>query len=253
MSSRLTTSADRQVVLLGPPNAGKSSLFNALAKRFGTLDHAHSTAIVSTVRGTTRDYLTAAIELDGNRCELVDTAGIESDSDNLSTIAAAAQLQATSRREHSLVRMLCIDAGSPNTIAQLNTSNMAAAADLIVFTKTDVAPPPDRQWPMPAVATSSVTGSGLDDLASAIVAILGTTVTESRRGCISATADRCRDSVRCADAAVARAAEIAATRGGDELVAAEIRVALAELGKVVGAVYTEDLLDRIFKTFCIGK
>jgi tRNA modification GTPase len=149
--------------------------------------------------------------------------------------------------------VLCIDVSSPNTIAQFNTSEIAAEADLIVFTKADVTPPPNRQWHVPVVATSSVTASGLDDLASAIVALLGTTITDSRRGCISATADRCRDSVRCADAAVARAAEIAATRGGDELVAAEIRVALAELGKVVGAVYTDDLLDRIFKTFCIGK
>ena len=74
-----------------------------------------------------------------------------------------------------------------------------------------------------------------------------------RAGCVAATADRCRDSVRLADAAVARAAETAAASAGDELVAAEIRVALAELGKVVGTVYTDDLLDRIFKTFCIGK
>jgi tRNA modification GTPase len=70
---------------------------------------------------------------------------------------------------------------------------------------------------------------------------------------VAATADRCRESVRQAEAAVAHAAKLAETRAGDELVAAEIRNALAELGKVAGAVYTDDLLDRIFGAFCIGK
>ncbi|MEX2092038.1 MAG: GTPase [Pirellulales bacterium] len=253
MSSRHTTDAASQVVLLGPPNAGKSSLFNALVNRFGAAERSTASAIVSEIRGTTRDYLTAAINFAGNRCELVDTAGIVSELDDLSPIAAAAQNLMAERRVQSLVRLLCVDATCAEAIAQLDRSDSMPEAELIVFTKTDLAPPPDPQSHLPAVATSSVTGRGLDELACAIAAILSTATTESRRSCVAATADRCRDSVRLADAAVARAAEIAATRGGDELVAAEIHVALAELGKVVGAVYTDDLLDRIFKTFCIGK
>jgi tRNA modification GTPase len=67
------------------------------------------------------------------------------------------------------------------------------------------------------------------------------------------TANRCRDSIRLARAALANARELAENQGGSELIAVEIRTSLDELGKVVGAVYTDDLLERIFSTFCIGK
>ena len=70
---------------------------------------------------------------------------------------------------------------------------------------------------------------------------------------VAATADRCCESIRLAADAVHTAADAAERNVGDELVAGELRVALGELGKVVGTVYTDDLLDRIFKTFCIGK
>ena len=70
---------------------------------------------------------------------------------------------------------------------------------------------------------------------------------------VSGTADRCRDSLRLAREALQRALEIVGQPGCEELAAAEIRLALEELGRVVGAVYTEDVLDRIFSRFCIGK
>lgn len=256
MASRLGATNARQVVLLGPPNAGKSSLFNALAQRFAVAPHATNSAIVSNVRGTTRDYLTIAIRLDGSDCELIDTAGIELEVDPSSPITASAQTLTADRRDRSLVRVLCVDASSPDAMADLSNSPSALDADLIALTKIDTAISPTSAVlhnHSRVIATSSITGVGLDDLCRAIAAQLSTTVTASRAGCIAATADRCRDSVRLADAAVTRAAQITAGREGDELAAAEIRVALTELGKVVGAVYTDDLLDRIFKTFCIGK
>lgn len=252
MSTRLTANPACQVVLFGSPNAGKSRLFNALVQRFGVGEHRNTSAIVSDVRGTTRDYLTAAVDLDGRRCELIDTAGTESTIAGLSPIAAAAQSFTAERRERSLVRVQCVDASSPDAKSQIADRN--SAAELTVVTKTDIAPSPVEDLPdRPWVATSSVTGRGLDELASEIAALLSTTHATSRAGCVAATADRCCDSVRLADAAVARASEIAEASGGDELAAAEIRAALAELGKVVGAVTTDDLLDRVFKMFCIGK
>jgi tRNA modification GTPase len=126
------------------------------------------------------------------------------------------------------------------------------SADLTVLTKTDLAPHLFGADPS-VTATSSVTGQGLDEFCRAVAAKLSTVATASRSGYVAATADRSRDSLRLAEAAIARAAELAAADQGDELVAAEIRGALAELGKVVGAVYTDDLLDRIFSKFCIGK
>ena len=70
---------------------------------------------------------------------------------------------------------------------------------------------------------------------------------------VTATSTRCHESLRRALEDVGRARQLATLQAGDELVAAEIRNALNELGKVVGAVYTEDVLDRIFSRFCIGK
>jgi tRNA modification GTPase len=70
---------------------------------------------------------------------------------------------------------------------------------------------------------------------------------------VARTALRCRESVSLASDALARARKLAAEHGGEELIAAELRGALVELGKIVGAIYTDDLLDRIFSRFCIGK
>ena len=103
-----------------------------------------------------------------------------------------------------------------------------------------------------AVATSSTTGQGLDELCQRLLAIA------LERGgdtsdVIAATAARCHDSVRRAAAALALAVEFVDNSAGEELVAAELRAAIDELGQVVGAVYTDDLLDRIFSRFCIGK
>ena len=106
--------------------------------------------------------------------------------------------------------------------------------------------------PDAVIETSAVTGAGLDCLRQAI----------DERACgrsssdglvVAATATRCRESLRLAGEALSRAAEANLQRLGEELVASEVRVALAELGKVVGAVYTDDILDRIFSRFCIGK
>jgi tRNA modification GTPase len=247
MSSRLTTSSACQVVLVGPANVGKSSLFNALAERYGAGKVSSVAAIVSDQRGTTRDYLTTLLEFDGIRCELVDTAGIDIDAGRQSPISAAAQLFAAERREQAILCVYCQEATTPRT-----ESIALDQADLTVVTKADLAPRFHLVDPS-FVVTSSVTGQGLDDFCRAVAAKLATVATASRGDYVAATAERCRDSLQLAGSAVARAAEIAAADQGDELTAAEIRVALAELGKVVGAVYTDDLLDRIFSKFCIGK
>ena len=244
-------------MLVGPPNVGKSSLFNALTDRFGVANQASASAIVSPTRGTTRDYLTGAVELRGQRCELIDTAGVEADASDSTSVTEAAQRFAAERRDRSVVRVLCIDGSSPETTAQLADATVQPQTDVLALTKSDIAPrpplPSSLRLPIPLLITSSATGEGLDELAAAIAAALSTAVAGAQAGCVAATADRCRDSVRLAEVAIYRAAQIAASRGGDELIAAEVRVALAELGKVVGAVYTDDLLDRIFKSFCIGK
>jgi tRNA modification GTPase len=104
---------------------------------------------------------------------------------------------------------------------------------------------------VPTIATSAVCGLGLAELRRTIAARLGSRL--AGPCAVASTAARCRESVELAAASLFRAQRIAEQRGGEELAAAEVRVALDEIGKITGAVYTEDVLDRIFSRFCIGK
>ena len=263
MSSRHTAAAAEQVVLFGPPNVGKSSLFNAMIAARGATrapaDAQACVAIVSDERGTTRDYLTAQLNLDGIACELVDTAGVQPDESEWNGTAAsigrAAQAMTAARSKRASIRVLCVETAAGGVES---TSESDPLADLVVLTKADLGRSQNDQQStalagVPVIATSSITGQGLEALGAALRGLLTGPATADRRRVVAATADRCRDSLRQSAAALDRAAAIVASGGGDELVAAELRGALDELGRVVGAVYTDDLLDRIFKTFCIGK
>jgi tRNA modification GTPase len=263
MQSRHVASDLAQVALVGEPNAGKSSLFNELVKKYGVKQqHAGSAApaLVSPIRGTTRDYLTAPVEFGGVRCELVDTAGIDefAPADDRHSIAAAAQALAKERRKRAAVRALCVPATGPGVADWQSTAPEVERGryDLVVITKSDLSANIEMNTSLssvPVVVTSSLTGSGLGDFCSAVGQLLTRDAPAAHGATVSATADRCRESIQMARESVNQASRLAAASAGDELVAAEIRGALAELGKVVGAVYTDDLLDRIFKTFCIGK
>jgi tRNA modification GTPase len=251
MTCRRETADLVRVVLLGWPNTGKSSLFNALLGRTG--------ALVSETPGTTRDYLTAELELDGSvRCLLVDTAGIEPDAAAPhDPVRHAAQEAAARQARLAQVLVLCLDCTRPVNAweeHQLAAHASARPGDLgsliVALTKIDL--PQRLTLARPAVATSSVTGQGLEslkrELASAVLAARG-----GEGEVVAGTAARCGESLRLAAECLGRARQVLSDGGGEELVAAELRVALDELGKVVGAVYTEDVLERVFSRFCVGK
>ena len=261
LNSRSVETAAVQLVLIGPPNAGKSSLFNAMIRRFAAANAAETSAIVSAERGTTRDYLTATIDLGGSYCTLIDTAGIESSPALITTdevsqrrtaeISVAAQTLSGEVQRQATLRALCVDVSLADGDADMDDF------DLVVFTQADRAAIREvarhREARVPVVVTSSVTGEGLEELRTAIRDLLSAAAQPNRGDAVAATAERCRESLRTAESALGRATEMAETQSGNELIAAELRGALAELGKVVGAVYTDDILDRIFSTFCIGK
>jgi tRNA modification GTPase len=235
LSRRDRSSRHPRVVLLGPPNAGKSRLFNALLMR----DH----AIVSPHAGTTRDYLTALCDCDGTAVELVDTAGVETPHGPIDTQAQALRAE---QSEQADILLLC---SSTDTATQVTMSPTASPALLRVHTKCDLdqLAASDEQ----AIATSAVTGQGLALLRQAIAGMLRDRHAEADLP--AGTAARCHDCVLGAGAALERASRTLLAGGGEELVAFELRLAIDELGKVVGAVFTDDILDRIFQRFCIGK
>ena len=101
------------------------------------------------------------------------------------------------------------------------------------------------------LATSAVVGAGIDPLRQAIATALRSRVREG--DAVLGTAARCGESLLAASAALAAASTTVRRRLGDDLVALDLRLAIDELGKVVGEIVTEDLLDRIFSSFCIGK
>jgi tRNA modification GTPase len=266
LNTRRTPAEMNQVVLVGEPNVGKSSLFNAIVQQCG---HLRSTgtnlsvaALVSPQRGTTRDYLTATISLDGLDCVLVDTAGVEPMAAGAAAIESSAQELSADRRRRASVRVGCIDAVSwmdisTNIASRLNDESW----DVVALTKSDLVDDSisnkkscvNNNPNVEVVATSSRSGAGIVELCQAIRKRLSRDAAPEPAGAIAATAERCGESVRLAGNAIRAASKIAESGAGEELIASELRVALAELGKVVGSVYTDDLLDRIFRTFCIGK
>ncbi len=247
MQSRSEAGNLARAVLVGWPNTGKSSLFNALSGRIG--------ALVSDHPGTTRDYLTTELDLGVVECLLVDTAGVEPDpwqpdpARPADELRQAVQAASAGQTRTAQVRVLCLDSSRPLNGWEHDRLASEPAGRMVALTKADL--PPRTDFSGRAIATSSLTGEGIDVLRSRLRdAILAAQAPEG--DVVAGTAVRCRESLRLAAESIGRARRLARA-DGEELVAAEIRVALAELGQVVGAVYTDDVLDRIFSRFCIGK
>jgi tRNA modification GTPase len=124
---------------------------------------------------------------------------------------------------------------------------------VVVLTKVDV---PRRIEPEQeihsAIPTSSRTGEGIEQLRAKIAEAVAAAQWSSS-AVVPGTAARCRESLRLAAECLRRARGVLEAGAGEELAAAEIRLALEEVGRVVGAVYTEDILDRVFSRFCVGK
>ncbi len=239
LAGRGQSESECRVALTGWPNVGKSSLFNALVDG--------RPAIVSDVAGTTRDYLAARVSLDGEEVMLVDTAGVEADA---SGIGAVAQHMTNRQSAQAQLHLLCLDATRPlNDWERQRLAGIDSDCVLLVLTKCDGVRRIDVT-PV-AIETSSTSGLGLAELKRSVRQHLARhTLGQSA---VPTTAARCRASLQAAADALDMACTSAAAQAGEELVAAEIRHALDQLGTVVGTVYTDDILDKIFSRFCIGK
>jgi len=227
------------VVLVGSSNVGKSSLLNALV--------ADAAAIVSNVAGTTRDYVARRTTLTDRDVVLIDTAGVEHVSD-LAGIPTEVQAMTRSKQQQAALLLFCLDATRPlNDWESRELRSDPGVPRLIVLTKTDVGS--YSHVGGDPINTSSVSGLGMPQLRQAIYH----RIVDDSRNAVASTALRCRESLRLARTSLDQARLAASDSLGEELVAAELRIVLEALGQIVGEVYTDDILDRIFSRFCIGK
>jgi tRNA modification GTPase len=272
MESRLEVGHEPRIVLCGQPNVGKSTLWNRL------LDH--SVALVSATPGTTRDYLEDRLHLGQMECLLIDTAGLDRQP-SPGPVDAASQQMTHRKRQQADLLLLCLDVTQPWSEGDFAPWISNSQRTVVLLTKFDQPqntglPPwlaslpegitvddrpstvrlqlllPNGQQVVEVLKTSGHTGFGIAALRQRIEQELLERA-EAESSVVAGTAVRCRESLRRARAALIEARSLAVASAGDELLAVEIRAALTELGQVLGTIYTEDLLDRIFSRFCIGK
>jgi tRNA modification GTPase len=227
-----------QVAIVGKPNVGKSSIFNALV---GT-----SRAIVTDVPGTTRDLLTDVIDLDGLRLTLVDTAGVRETTDVIETEGVRRALRAQSVSDLLLVILdgsAALDHHDQDVISQT-----ADCKRLIVQNKSDIEP----AWNLPAaLRVSATTGEGISELRESICRALDVEPLSDRP---EITNVRHIALVRRARTSLMRAREAAAGISlSEEFVLADLQEARVALEEISGRRVADDLLEHIFSKFCIGK
>lgn len=228
-----------EVVLMGPPNAGKSSLLNAIARR--------DVAIVTAEPGTTRDLVEVHLDLDGFPVTLVDSAGLR-ETEGIVEQEGIRRAIARGRSADLVLWLVPRDAGAGATRVP---SVLDGVPVLPVTTKADLAGSGAGAAAVGGggVAVSAVTGAGLAALEKALADRAGSGLRIGDEPIM--TRSRHREALSAAKAALDRA--LGAPRLPLELRAEELRRAADSLGRITGRIDVEDLLDVVFREFCIGK
>ncbi|QDV21955.1 tRNA modification GTPase [Aureliella helgolandensis] len=290
LQSRGSRSRTPQLLLVGLPNAGKSSLFNALV--------GSDRAIVSAQAGTTRDAISQRIEFEELTVELIDTAGMEELQE--ATPRALAQRVLQDRLSTADLILFCIDLSENFSeswlVGEWSKLRALGTPMVVVGTKLDAAenrncearlrtilgathrPNGELEAP-PATTASAISGSSSEsqsppsnldatpiyqaisvhdaatiaDLVRSIRQTLASKPSNLQSDAMHRAMLRCRSGIEQAIAAIAAAMQLNASQEGEELVASELRVALEDLSSVIGEVHNEDILGEIFGRFCIGK
>jgi tRNA modification GTPase len=233
------------VVIAGRPNAGKSSLLNRLA--------GYDAAIVTAIPGTTRDVLRERIDIDGMPLHVLDTAGLRESGDEVETEGIRRAQAEIARADRVLFVIDAVTDPDARAYAEEKVRLPKDVPLTLIFNKCDLAvglPVSDTISGPPRVLMSALTGQGLDLLRAHLKHAMGFHTAEG--GTVSAR-QRHLDALSRARAHVEESERQLKERRAGELVAEELRAAPQALGEITGEFTTDDLLGRIFSSFCIGK
>ena len=239
-----------KLVIAGRPNAGKSSLLNALSGQ--------DTAIVTAIEGTTRDVLREHIQIDGMPLHIVDTAGLRDSGDEVEQEGIRRAWTEMESADHIL---LVVDGSDPNhnsddpsviwpEIQEHLTRDIPVS---VVHNKCDLSgrtPDIDHKAGVPVIELSAKTGDGMDLLRSHLKQRMG--YSEGSEGNFSARRRHLLALERAAESLAAGRAQLE-NAGAGELLAEDLRACQNHLGEITGAVSSDQLLGEIFSSFCIGK
>lgn len=228
------------VAIVGPTNAGKSSLLNALL--------GEQRAIVSNIHGTTRDTVEDSLEIGPYLYRFIDTAGIRETTDPIEKMGIERSEEAMNK---AAIRIFMVDALDPVLPPHLPEDT------ILVINKTDAAPAPEKlPCGVPVVNISALHGTGLDNLRQALSAM--TEHIQDQTGmnhseAIMVTNARHAQELAAAAAATSRALDGLQNQLPADLVAQDLRQTIHHLGAITGTITTPQILSHIFQNFCIGK
>lgn len=234
------------VAIIGKPNVGKSSLLNALLRK--------DRAIVTEIPGTTRDLIEEYLNIDGLPVRIIDTAGIRESEERVEMEGIRRSIAAMDEADFIILMLDGSREIGPDDIELLKKVRDRKA--VIAVNKSDlpqrISPDPAQLENTPIVHISTVTEMGLDDLKRIVFDSNLSGWAEEREG-IVVTNVRHKTALDRASAALERAAEILEAGSPLEIFVIELRNVLAAIGEITGIVTTEEILDKIFTDFCIGK
>ena len=223
------------VAIAGPPNAGKSSLLNRLARR--------EAAIVSPYAGTTRDVIEVHLDLSGYPVTLLDTAGVRESDD---PVEQEGVRRARARAEAADLVLWVVEAGAGDACKRVKRRTNGSFIIKLTYLQSEH----NQEISSSEYAISALTGQGLEQLVLDLAGFARDALSAAEPALV--TRERHRVALQETSEALSRALAVGRS-GQEELIAEELRLAARSLGRLTGRVDVEDVLDVIFRDFCIGK